>query len=232
MLAALERALVISEAPAIDDVLQADVHVPGVREDEQVQWLRTVVSALGQAQEGQELYFIKLDAWHVHKLPLLRRAFPTTPWIFVYREPLEVLVSHLRHPGRFALPGAMVPALLAMDGAEFTNVSREAWCARVLAGFCRAALRVCAPMGGLCVNYNQLPEAVWTTLATHWGITFSPHEVTHMREATRCDAKRPGLLFQPAAHQKHREATPDIRTLAASLLTPLYRELERCRGAG
>jgi aspartyl/asparaginyl beta-hydroxylase len=232
MLAALDRALVISEAPAIDDVLQADVHVPGVREDEQVQWLRAVVSALGQAQAGQELYFIKLDAWHIHKLPLLRRAFPTTPWSFVYREPLEVLVSHLRHPGQFALPGAMAPALLAMDVAEITNVSREVWCARVLAGFCRAALRVCTPMGGLCVNYNQLPEAVWTTLATHWGITFSPHEVTHMREATSFDAKRPGLRFQPDAHQKQREATHDIRALAASLLTPLYLELERCRSAG
>jgi mannose-6-phosphate isomerase-like protein (cupin superfamily) len=103
MLSTLDRALVISEAPAIDDVLQADVRLPGVKQDEQVQWLRAVVSALGQAQAGQELYFIKLDAWHIHKLPLLRRVFPATPWIFVYRDPIEVLVSQLRQPGQFSL---------------------------------------------------------------------------------------------------------------------------------
>ena len=104
MLAALDRVLVISEAPAIDDVLHAEVHVPGIREDEQVQWLRAVVSALGQAQAGQELYFIKLDAWHIHKLPLLHSAFPATPWIFVYRDPIEVLVSQLRTPASSPCP--------------------------------------------------------------------------------------------------------------------------------
>ena len=231
MLAALDRVLVISEAPAIDDVLQADVYVPGIREDEQVQWLRAVVSALGQAQAGQKLYFIKLDAWHIHKLPLLHSAFPATPWIFMYRNPIEVLVSQLRSPGKFALPGAMAPAMLAMDFDDITNLSREEWCARVLAGFCRAALRFRAALNGLCVNYNQLPVAVWTALATHCAVAFSANEVTRMREAANCDAKRPALRFQPDAHGKQREATPSIHALAASLLTPLYRELESWRGA-
>ena len=123
---------------------------------------RAVVSALGQAQAGQKLYFIKLDAWHIHKLPLLHSAFPATPWIFMYRNPIEVLVSQLRSPGKFALPGAMAPAMLAMDFDDITNLSREEWCALVLAGFCRAALRFRAAPNGLCVNYNQLPVAVWT----------------------------------------------------------------------
>src|SRR5262249_7044160 len=197
MLAALDRALVISEAPAIDDVLSADVHVPRVREGEQVQWLRAVVSALGQAQAGQDLYFIKLDAWHTHKLPLLHRAFPTTPWIFVYRDPIEVLASQLRNPSMFALPGAMAPGMLAMDVADITTLSREVWCVRVLAGFCGAALRFRTTLHGLCVNYTQLPEAVWTTLASHCAITFSPEDVARMRQAARFDAKRPALPFQP-----------------------------------
>ncbi|HEX9595558.1 MAG TPA: aspartyl/asparaginyl beta-hydroxylase domain-containing protein [Anaerolineales bacterium] len=230
-LAALDRALVISEAPAIDEVLHAEVHAPHVKEDEQVQWLRAVVSALGQARAGQDLYFIKLDAWHIHKLPLIHRAFPATPWIFVYRDPIEVLVSQLRNPGKFALPGAMAPAMLDMSAHDITNCSREEWCVRVLAGFCRAALRFCAALNGLCVNYNQLPEAVWTTLATHWDITFSANDVARMRQAASFDAKHPASRFQSDADHKQRAATPTLRALADTMLTPLYRELESRRGA-
>lgn len=227
MLAALDRALVISEAPAIDDVLYAEQHVPDLTEDEQIQWLRAVVSALGQPQMGQDLYFIKLDAWHIHKLPLLHRAFPTTPWIFVYRHPIEVLVSQLRSPGRFALPGALPPAMLNMDVADITHYSRAEWCARVLAGFCRAALRFRDALHGLCVNYTHFPEAVWTTLASHYGMTFSAPDIARMRQAAGFDAKRPALQFQPDAHQKQQEATASIHALAESLLLPLYLALEK-----
>jgi hypothetical protein len=113
-----------------------------------------------------------------------------------------------------------------MDVDDITNCSREAWCARVLVGFCRAALRFRTATNGLYVNYNQLPEAVWTTLATHCAIAFSANDVARLREAASFDAKRPALRFQPDAHEKQREATPSIRALAASMLTPLYLELE------
>jgi hypothetical protein len=225
----LDRALVISEAPAIDDVLYAEIHVPHVRAAEQVQWLRDVVSALGQAQAGQDRYFIKLDAWHIHKLPLLHSAFPATPWIFLYRHPIEVVVSQLRNPGQFALPGAMAPAMLGMSLNDITNVSRQEWCVRVLAGFFRAALRFRAARHGLYVNYNQLPEAVWTTLATHFNLTLSAQDMARMRQAASFDAKYPALRFQPDTHQKQCETTPAIRALADSMLMPLYLELESCQ---
>ena len=230
MLAALDRAVSISEAPALDDVLHADLHVPGVSEEEQVRWVRTVVSALGQAQAGQELYFVKLDSWHIHKLPLLRRAFPVTPWLFLYRDPVEVLVSQLRSPGQFALPGAMPPAMLEMGVEDITRYGRADWCARVLAGFCRAALRYGPADNGLYVNYTQLPEAVWTTVARHCGVRFSASEITRMRQAASFDAKQPAARFQADTWDKQQAATATVRALADTLLMPLYRELEGPRG--
>jgi hypothetical protein len=82
------------------------------------------------------------------------------------------------------------------------------------------------------VNYTQLPEAVWTTLASHCAIAFSPEDVARMRQAARFDAKRPALPFQPDSHQKRHEATPSLRALADSLLMPLYHQLESGTGAG
>jgi hypothetical protein len=52
-----------------------------------------MISALGQARsEVPDRYLIKLDAWHIRRLPLFRAAFPDVPWIFTYRDPAEVLV--------------------------------------------------------------------------------------------------------------------------------------------
>ena len=48
---------------------------------------------------------IKLDAWNIGELPLLRECFPDTPWLFLYRDPLEIAVSHLRRPGMHMVPG-------------------------------------------------------------------------------------------------------------------------------
>ena len=54
-----------------------------------------------------------MDAWQIHSLPLIRAAFPDTPWVFVYRDPLEVMVSQLARPGTLNIPGALDPEILA-----------------------------------------------------------------------------------------------------------------------
>jgi hypothetical protein len=222
MLRALERSCVISEAPAIDDVIQA----PSASEEEHVEWLRAVVSTFALASANPDLYFVKLDSWHIHKLPLIRRAFPATPWIFLYRDPLEVLVSQLRSPARLALPGAMKPDVLDMRFEDVTSLSRAEWCTRVLAGFCRSALRFRDDPNGLVLNYNRLPGAVWTTAARHFGTSFRDDEVARMRETACFDAKSPSAVFHADGDTKQRESEREIRDLAESHLRPLYLELE------
>ncbi|MXR28952.1 sulfotransferase family protein, partial [Pseudomonas sp. PICF6] len=62
--------------------------------------LRGLMSAYGQRRRGMEQRLvIKLDAWNIGELALLRECFPDTPWLFVYRDPLEIAVSHWRRPG-------------------------------------------------------------------------------------------------------------------------------------
>ena len=83
MLAALPQHLVVSEAAPIDTVLQSA----------QPEWLQWIVGALGQPRnDGQRRMFVKFDAWATRHLSVIRQAFPTVPWIFLYRDPVEVLV--------------------------------------------------------------------------------------------------------------------------------------------
>src|SRR5438552_2215761 len=53
--------------------------------------------ALGRKRFGEERhYVVKFSSWNVRRLDLLRAAFPNTPWIFVYRQPVEVIGSILK----------------------------------------------------------------------------------------------------------------------------------------
>jgi len=199
MLAKLDRARVISEAPAIDDVVQADLALPGLPRQRQVRWLRQVVAALGQRRGGGEsLYFVKLDSWHIHHLPLIREAFPEVPWVFLSRAPRDVISSQLQRPGLLSAPGVMDPRSFGLTQADVTALSREQWCARVIDGFLRAADAFRGDPAGLFVDYTDLPEALWGPIAAHFRVAFSPPERARMEEAARFDSKTPGQLWQPA----------------------------------
>jgi len=108
---------------------------------------------------------LKFDSWHIHDFPLIREAFPASPWIFVFRDPAEAIASQLTTPCRQATPGIMDPQILGLTFLDF-QLGREEWCARVLEKICDSALSHKTETQGLFVGYAQLPEAVWTKIAT------------------------------------------------------------------
>ena len=105
MLASVERNLVISEPPPIDSVLRANIVSTSVTDEQRIEWLKWIVGALGQDRNGEKYYFIKFDSWSAIDLDLIRRAFPEVPWVFLYRNPVEVIVSHMRLRGAQMIPG-------------------------------------------------------------------------------------------------------------------------------
>lgn len=215
-LAALPRVVAVSEAPPIDVMVQTR------RSD----WVRAIILALGQPREGDEdRYFIKFDAWHIHYLPAIRAAFSDTPWIFVYRDPLEVLVSQVRKPGMLGLPGAMDPAIFGMSFDDIIALSRGEWCARVLAGFLRSALDHRGDPAGLFINYHDLPEAIWDNVAKHFRMEFDESEIGLMRDTAQFHAKMPWQPFATDSGLKQLDASPVERALAEEFLHPLYRQL-------
>jgi gluconate kinase len=231
LLAALPENVVLSEAAPIDSVLQLGTRDASVTDEDRVRWLQAMVSALGQPRAGGETrLFVKLDSWHTHFLPLIRRAFPSVPWIFLYREPLEVLVSQARQRGSQMIPGVLPPALVGIPAEERAGLTLDAYAARVLAGICRAALAHRDTLGRF-VSYRELPDALEGSIAAHFGLGFTPEERALLATAARRDAKSPTQPFQPDTSAKQREATASLRALADEWLGGLHAQLEAARGS-
>ena len=226
MLAALPENVVISEARTIDYLARA-VAIP---EETRSAWLRAMVSALGQQRAGHETrYFIKFDSITTDALPFIRRTFPTVPWIFLYRDPEEVLASQLSEPGAAMSPGIVNgPAVLDLPLNETLSMSPEEYPARVIGTVCRCA-GLSANHGGLLVNYTQLPQAVWREIAGHFGVHFSCAEVEAMQNIAEFHAKHPRATFAPDAELKRRAISPAAREAAAHWIQPHFEELEKLR---
>ncbi|MFL6211264.1 MAG: sulfotransferase family protein [Pyrinomonadaceae bacterium] len=227
MLAALPQNIVISEAAPVDAVLRAHLHAPCVTDDERVRWLQWIVSALGRRRAEQAAhYFIKFDAWHTIDLPLIARAFPGVPWVFVGREPTEVIVSHLKRRGAHTLPWVVEPQLFGLDMETAVRVSPVEYCARVLAAICRAALAHYHSAGaGLILDYRQLPGAIESHLLDFFRVSYTEEERRAMRDTARFDAKNPALPFADDGAAKRRAVTADIQQAAAHWLDQLYAQL-------
>jgi hypothetical protein len=228
MLAELPENVVISEAGPIDRLARA-VSIPA---EVRVEWLRWMVSALGQKRSGRETgYFIKFDSPSVLALPLIRCAFPATPWIFLYRNPEEVMISHLRQPAA-AVSRGIVNDVSVIDASleEVVAMPPEEYAARVIGRICECAAQAMDARGML-VNYTQLPEAAWGSIARRFGLKFSPQEIARMQAASLHNAKRPRQRFEPDSESKRLEVSEPVRAAAARWIWPHFEELERIRQA-
>ena len=224
LLAALTDTLVISEAPPIDAVLRAHLHAP-VSEERRMTWLRAMLGALGRASGGGGRYFVKFDAWSTMELPLIRRAFPDVPWIFVHREPEEVMVSHVRMRGSHMVPGVIEREVFGWAGGA-PPMSLDEYGAAVLARICeaaRAALDAGGP--GRAVDYRDLPQALWTDLAEFFRLALTPEEVARMAAAAGMHAKDPSRAFRPDGREKRLEASAALRRIVTDPLRPAYDRL-------
>lgn len=227
MLAAAPGTVVVSEPEPFDAVLQW-ARQPGVERGEAIATLRAIAAALGRrrAPDARRVVF-KLDAWHTLSLPLLREAFPGVPWLYLYRNPTEVLASQLREPGIHVVPGRLAPPVLALpDGDRF---EREEFCARVLAAVGEAILTHWRVGGGLLVNYEQLPDAGWSQVAAHFGLAGEPHLRAAMSRATKRDSKRPGAVFAPDSAAKLEAASAAVRRAVERYLAPIHCRLDALR---
>ena len=230
MLAALDQNIAVSEASPIDAVVQARALAPGLAPGEQARWLACLIGALGQPRHGERHYFIKLDCWHTLALPLFQRAFPDVPWLFLYRDPVEVLVSQIAMPGSQMIPGLVRPDGIDLAGC-YDPTKPQDFYARTLAAICEPVLQHYSADRALLINYRQLPAALWTAVLPHFGVAADAADRAKFAAAARHDAKRPYFEFAGDAAAKQQAATELTRAIAAERLGDIYARLETLRRA-
>ncbi len=230
MLASLPESLVLSEPGVVDRMLRSQERAPDASLEQRAAWLQWLVSALAQRRTGREQrLFIKFDPRNIADLPLLLHAFPGVPWIFVYRNPVEVLVSNMRSPARFVTPGILGPDFLDFDASQVPAMDEDEYAARVLGTVAATAARHAGAAHPMLVEYSQLPGILCDGVASHFGIRLTPAERRQLEEVAAFDAKHPKQPFSSDIESKRRGATPRLRQLAEQWIAPHYARLQELR---
>ncbi len=231
MLAALPQNVVVSEAPPLDQVLGAQRYNRWVGHDQRVAWFRGMLHAIAQRRHPSEQHvFVKFDSWHILELPLILEAFPDVPWVFLYRDPVEIMVSQHRTRGTQMIPGVVDARLFDLDLAALTRMTLDEYGARVLYRIAAAASTY-LPLGhGRLVNYTELPNVV-DSLGRFFGGEWAPADRLRMASVATRNATTPALPHADDTVAKQREASADIRRLAGEWLSGIYAQLEAQRAA-
>jgi quercetin dioxygenase-like cupin family protein len=246
MLATLPACVALSEPPVLDDFLRRR---EGVDAAADIVRLRALVHALGQRRDPRQRHLvIKLDSWHLRDLALFRSAFPDTPMVFLYREPLQVLASHRRQRGPQMLPGLIDPKWLgiafreSVEGAETARETEggngdyerlapsdlDRYCLHVLRALMETAL---AAQGSaqplLLLNYTDLSRLPELPLLARLGIRPGRTERVNMLRRAAFHAKHGAPFSGDAAAADRRGAAP--RPALLERLACLYAWLEQSR---
>lgn len=111
---------------------------------------RKIVTLMGRSPFHKRLFF-KFQSATVPHMHIALEAFPKTPWGFVFRQPVQTMMSHL-DPQKGSLgapclrsmrdtPKEVVDSLTEVVGSGFrANAPKEAWCAAHLNMLCTHAL--------------------------------------------------------------------------------------------
>ncbi len=213
---------VLSEPSLIDSAIML------ARSGHDPDWLllRGVVAALAQPAGEDSAVCFKLDAWHALALAEIRRVV-AAPWLFVYRDPVEVMVSHARAPGRHTVAG-LVPDMVVADGNDLAiEHTPETYAARVIGAICAAILPHAS--AAQLLNYNELPAALTTRLPAALGLNPKAPDLARLAAVQTRHAKQPHESFSDDRAAKQAEAGAALRERVAQWIGPHYAALEAIR---
>ena len=233
---AIEGAIVLSEPPAVDKLIArfiTDVDEHGTKAKLYSIFLRGVVKALGQRRTSNERrLFVKFACCSVSQIERIQRLWPDTPWVFLYRDPVETIVSNTRNVPAWlqdedrrvlaSIVGAPTEAVAAMTTEEL--------CARALGSFYAIANRV-ANDRALLLNYDQLSLAEITNVLHFFGVRPAAAEMeTIARQSLTYSKSISGdRAFVADTDAKQRAASELVREAAHRWAYEPYRLLEQKR---
>ena len=210
MLAQLPTHRVLSEPPMLDVLLNIRHQWPQVTREQQVAWLRALVVVLGHGGSAATTLVMKLDAWHILELDLLKEAFPNASFILLFRDPLAVAASHMQQPTSYMIPAASnsMPWTPPHDAAIWN--SSERYLAAVLGKIYETGAAACERGAARAIDYRSLPDAVYEGLADTFALPQEATAMAALKQRAAQHAKRRDESFDAAADAARNQAVSEI----------------------
>ena len=231
---AINNSIVLSEANAIDKLIARLITDPGdVKTSLYSVFLRGVVHALAQRRAGNEEHlFIKFACCSFALIEQIKRIWPNVPWLFLYRDPVETIVSNLKDVPPWLLDNdrRVLASITGASPADVAEMSLEELCARTIGSLFSTAHRL-ANGDELLLNYKQLSVPVISSVLRFFKVSPSATELETIEHGTHIYSKEAGArrAFVADTEAKQKFASEAVREAAAKWAAGPYQRLEQKR---
>jgi hypothetical protein len=233
---AISNSIVLSEANAIDKLVArfiTDAAEGDVKESLYAVFLRGVVQALGQRRTGSEQHlFVKFACCSFSQIERIRRIWPRVPWVFLYRDPVETIVSNINNipPWLVDNDRRVLASILDSTPAAVAEMRIEELCARTIGSFYSLARRM-ADDNAMLVNYNQLSVPVISSVLKFFKVSPASEELEAIARGSRIYSKEVSgtRTFIADAEAKQQLASNLVRDAAETWARKSYLQLEQRR---
>ena len=207
---------------------------------------RDVVYLMGRTNSPKEKHlFFKVSSAGTKRMRVMREALPFTPWIFVYRNPVQTMMSHLdpekigkntkhimavctkakRNP-----PGDLIK-LVADAGRNIREISDIEFCAAHLASLCTSALAELRESStGKAVEYDGLVDTLISDIIpNHFGVEMTDEDKQNILEVSKTYSKNKGRKkskWEEDSEKKEKHASKEIIQASEFFMTKSYEELK------
>lgn len=229
---AVSNSIVLSEANAIDALVArfiTDADNP-VKESLYSVFLRGVVHSLAQRRTGKERHlFIKFACCSFAQLERIKRIWPDVPWLFLYRDPVETIVSNMRDVPPWLIDNDR-RVLSSIIGDDTSEMSLEELCARTIGSLYSTAYKL-ANDKSMLLNYNQLSVTVIARILNFFNVRLSSEELETIARTSGVYSKEVSgtRSFVSDVDTKQKLASNLIREMSERWAREPYRLLEQKR---
>lgn len=221
----LPRHISLAEVPLFDSILRMGYQHPQYDEAARGELLKAAIQFYGAKRTGaEEQLFIKADSWHLCFYKVLRKLYPHTPFIILYRNPEAVLHSNHIKKGVQGVYGLVEPELLGLHDITVEQRHPDVYMTLVLEQFYKTIAGICnIDNNTLLLNYNQGLPAMMQAIADFTGLTLTDEYKTAIDQRGQYNAKHPGEKF------KEREFDLQVDNDVLQRLHALYEDIDRLR---
>jgi hypothetical protein len=224
--------IVLSEANAIDKLIARFItDNDGIKDSLYSVFLRGVVHALGQRRNGNEQHlFVKFACCSFAQIERITRIWPRVPWVFLYRDPIETIVSNLADvpPWLKDNDHRVLASIVGTSPDAVAGMSLEELCARTIGSLYSNAHSL-ANENSMLLNYNQLSVPVISSVLSFFKVNPATEELDAIARAGSVYSKDGTRTFVADAAAKQKLASDRVREMAAAWAIEPYRQLEQKR---
>ena len=186
-----------------------------------------LLRALGRKRlDSHTHYAIKFSSLYCLIMDQISKLYPQTPILFIYRDPIEVLVSVSQKNYGFVDDHQSELSQAAINSNAPVNDSKDAYSAKLLEIKMQHAIRSTHPKLHY-LNYSQLTKENLPKILETIGINFNTEDLQSMQNQfdfySKSDYKT--QHFENDSNIKRQQASEELQSLCEPTLNNLYQEL-------